>query len=143
MYFSEHLWMAVFIFEEIPVETNIDLEFKGQGLYCKCLVWICGNYSEYFFCRISVKDTTEFGTQWSVRHFETSVNQRNTAIIQRKNTLLKSISLNAINVMWALLWQRLSETWKCKGHLNPLERRFSLWEKGEFNFLSLKQCRNG
>jgi len=49
-----------------------------------------------------------------------------------ENTPLRECSWKAIHIMPALLLQKPSKTSKSKDHVNALQRRLKLWEKGEF-----------
>ena len=52
-----------------------------------------------------------------------------------QDTLLKSISLKAVHVIPELLLDKPSKSSKAKDHLQALERRVTLWDKGNIEGL--------
>ena len=63
----------------------------------------------------SINEITKLFDQWSI------------------DTPLKSIALETIHVITALLLQKLSKNSKARNHLIALERRLKLWDEGNIN----------
>ena len=104
IYFSEHLWMAVLLRRDSCGGGYGFGIWRTRTLLQVFLSEFWEIVQSTYFAEYLWKATSEAGTHWSVRHLKTSVNQRNNTVIEWKNTPLKGISLNTINLIPALLW---------------------------------------